>query len=123
MTRKRRDRQRAEATGRFSENLATWYLRLKGFRVLSQRYKSPLGEIDIVAKRGRLLVFAEVKARHTTDNAIRAISKQNQRRVIAAADAYLALHPHLAECDMRYDIIGIAGWRVRHIPQAWHSDD
>ncbi len=123
MTGNRRDRQRAEAAGRFSENLAAWFLRLKGYRILSQRYKTPVGEIDIVAKRGRLLVFVEVKARRTTAGAVGSVSKQNLRRVIAAANAYLARHPHLAECDIRYDIIGTAGLRLRHIPQAWRSDD
>ncbi len=123
MTRKVTERQRAEAAGRFSENLAAWFLRLKGFRILSQRYKSPVGEIDIIAKRGRLLVFVEVKARQTTDDAVEAISHKNRQRVIAAANAYLGRNAHLAECDMRYDIIGIAGWRVHHVPHAWRSDD
>ncbi len=123
MTQKRADRQRAEATGRFSENVAAWFLRLKGFRILSQRYKTPVGEIDIVAKRRNLVVFVEVKARRSTAEAITAISGQNRRRVTAAANAYIARHPHLAEHNMRYDIIAIAGWRLHHVPQAWRSDD
>ena len=123
MTPSRTARQRAEAAGRFSEQMAGWFLRLKGFGILAQRYKAPGGEIDIVAKRGGLIIFVEVKARQSMTDAIHATSNQNRRRVIAAADSFLARHPHLAECVLRYDIIAIAGWRLRHLPQAWRSDD
>ncbi|MEO1241604.1 MAG: YraN family protein [Pseudomonadota bacterium] len=123
MTPSRADRQRAEAAGRWSELLAGWYLRLKGFSILERRYKAHGGEIDIIARRGKLIVFAEVKTRQSMDDAINAISARNRRRIITAADLFIARHPHLAQCDMRYDIIAIAGWRLKHMPQAWRSDD
>ncbi len=116
-----RNRRRAERTGRIAEYLAALALIVKGFSILARRYKSPFGEIDIVARRGRLLVFAEVKARARLDDAAAAVSQTAWRRINGAAGAYLARHPHLAQCDMRYDIVAVAGPRVRHIRDAWRD--
>ncbi len=116
-------RQRAETKGRRAEHLAAWFLRLKGFSILQQRYKAPNGEIDLVAKRGRLIAFVEVKARTSIDDAIWAVTDRNRRRVSAAASAFCARHPHLADSTMRYDIIAIAGWRLQHLTNAWQDDD
>ena len=116
-------RQRAEAAGRWSERIAGLLLRLKGFAILEARYKTPVGEIDLVAKRGNLVAFVEVKARPTTEEALGAVSHHARRRIIAAADAFVSRHPHLAHCDMRYDIIAVAGWRMKHVTNAWRSDD
>lgn len=119
----RTDRQKAEAAGRWSEQLAGWYLRLKGFSILERRYKAYGGEIDIIASRSKLIAFVEVKARQSLDDAINAVSAHSRQRIINAADSFIARHPHLAQCDMRYDIIAIASWRLRHLPQAWRRDD
>jgi len=114
-----RRRRRAERSGRGAEQLAALLLRFKGFSVLARRFKAPVGEIDLVVRRGRLLVFVEVKARQSLDAATDAVSATTRRRIQAAADAFLARRPHLAQSDMRYDIIAVAGWRMRHIPDAW----
>ncbi len=119
----RTDRQRAEAAGRWSEHLAALILRLKGFTILETRYKTPVGEIDLVAKRSNLIAFVEVKARPAVEDALSAVSHRAQRRIIAAADVFVARHPHLAHCDMRYDIFAVAGWRIKHVERAWRSDD
>lgn len=119
----RADRQRAEAAGRWSEQAAGLLLRLKGYAILTTRYRTPVGEIDIVAKRGKLVAFVEVKTRPTTDEALGAVSHHARRRIIAAADAFISRHPHLAHCHMRYDIIAVAGWRMKHVTNAWRSDD
>ena len=121
MIREAAARKRAEVVGRKAEHLAAWFLRLKGFSIMAQRYKAPVGEIDLVAKRRHLLIFVEVKARKTIDAALFAVSTHNSRRISAAAAAYLARHPHLAQCDMRYDIIAVAGWRLRHVTDAWRD--
>lgn len=94
-------------------------LRAKGFAILARRFRSPLGEVDLIAKRGALLIFAEVKARDSLASAAAAVSKANERRVSAAASMFLARRADLAQCDMRYDMIAIAGWRWRHIKTAW----
>jgi len=98
-------------------------LRLKGFAIIAQRFKAPGGEIDLVAKRGRLLIFVEVKARASLDEALFAVTYANQRRISAAASLFLARKPRLADCDMRYDIFAISGLRWRHIKSAWLDDD
>lgn len=114
-------RQKAEQIGRRAEWLAALLLMFKGFSILERRLKSPAGEIDLVAKRGRLLIFVEVKARANADHAVEAVTPRNRRRVSAAAEMYLSRRPMLAECMRRYDIIAVAGWRMRHIPDAWRD--
>ncbi len=116
-------KQRAEAAGRRGERLAGLVLSLKGFTIIARRFKAHGGEIDLVAKRGKLLIFVEVKARASLDDALEAVSYANQRRVSDAASMFLAHHPRLAHCDMRYDIIAVSGWRWRHITSAWLDDD
>jgi putative endonuclease len=110
-----------DRTGRAAEIFAALALMTKGFSIIARRYKTPLGEIDLIARRGKLLIFAEVKARACLDAAAAAVSPAAWRRINNAAGAYLARHPHLARCDMRYDILAIAGWRVRHIKDAWRD--
>lgn len=114
-------RQKAERTGRRAECLAAALLTLKGFAILARRVKNPAGEIDLVARRGGLLVFVEVKARRRFDDAIEAVGPRNRSRVSAAANMYVSRRPQLAECMRRYDIIAVAGWRLRHIPDAWRD--
>lgn len=65
------ERQRAERRGRRAEKIAAWFLRAKGYAVLARRYKTPVGEIDLVARRGRTLAFVEVKARKEGEAALR----------------------------------------------------
>ncbi len=112
----------AERRGRFSEWLAALYLQLRGFSIMARRYKSPAGEIDLVARRGRLAVFAEVKARADADSAIFSVTPAARRRIAAAARMYIARKPALAECEIRYDIIAVAGWRIRHVKDAWRDE-
>jgi putative endonuclease len=116
-------KRRAEAAGRRGEMLAGLILSLKGFTIIARRFKAPGGEIDLVGKRGRLLIFVEVKARASLDDALDAVGYANQRRVSDAASMFLAHHPRLAHCDMRYDLIAVSGWRWRHIKSAWLDDD
>lgn len=114
-------RAAAEREGRRAERLAALLLALKGFRILATRFKAGGGEIDIAARRGGLLVFAEVKARRGLDDAVRAVSPGGRRRVEAAARAFLAARPHLARLGLRYDIIAVSGLRVRHMADAWRE--
>lgn len=114
-------RQHAEKVGRRAEWLAALLLMLKGFAIVERRLKNPAGEIDLIAKRGKLVIFVEVKARARTDDAIEAVTPRNRARVGAAAEMYLSRRQVLAECMRRYDIIAVAGWRMRHIPDAWRD--
>jgi putative endonuclease len=84
-----RQRQRREAAGRWAETLAVLTLRLKFYRILARRYRCPLGEIDIVAARGRTIVFIEVKARRTFEQAMESVTPRQQQRITRAAAAFL----------------------------------
>ncbi|MCK5744951.1 MAG: YraN family protein [Oricola sp.] len=116
-------RRQAERGGRRAEFLAALALMAKGFSILERRFRTPAGEVDLVAKRGSLLVFAEVKARSTADAGVEAVTAPARRRIERAAALYLARRAHLAACMMRYDILTVSGWRVRHRPDAWREGE
>jgi putative endonuclease len=116
------ERIAAFRTGLSAESRAAAYLIAKGFRILSRRWKSPLGEIDIVARRRGLLIFVEVKARATLDEAAEAVSQRQQRRVAQAAEVWLAANPKTTFTDARFDAILVAPGKLpRHIPAAFES--
>lgn len=112
-------RAEAERRGRQSETLAAWYLRLKGWRILARRVKTPRGEIDLIARRGRVVAFVEVKWRRTAAELDLAIDHYRLRRVAAAAEAVAARHVRAGD-DMRIDVLLLAPGRFpRHIVNAW----
>jgi putative endonuclease len=118
----RPERQAAFRTGISAESRAAAYLVAKGFRILARRWKSPVGEIDIVARRRRLLVFVEVKARNTLDEAAESLQARQQRRIAAAAEAWLAAYPDAGIQDFRFDAILVAPGKLpRHIPAAFEA--
>lgn len=106
------ERLRAERAGRRAETLAALYLRLKRFSILSRRLKTPVGEIDIVARRGTLLVFAEVKHRKSSDAA--AFEAVDTARIAKAAQWFLATRPEFSGLDCRFDVIVLAKGRWPH---------
>jgi putative endonuclease len=114
-------RQRAERGGRRAELIAALWLRLHGWRILAKRARTPVGEVDIVAKRGRTLAFVEVKARATAGEADLALDHFRLRRVAAAAEA---LAPRFSKPgdDLRIDAIFIVpGSLPRHVSNVWHG--
>jgi putative endonuclease len=105
-----------------AESRAAAYLIAKGYRILARRWKSPVGEIDIVARRRRLLVFVEVKARASLDAAAESLNVRQQQRIAAAAEAWLAAYPDPNILDMRFDAVLVAPGKIpRHIPAAFES--
>ncbi len=116
-------RQAAEARGRRAETLAAWMLRLKGYRIVATRLRTPLGEIDLLARRGKLLVIVEVKARATAEEAVQSVSARQQQRLAAAAGWLPSWKPGLSGCDIRFDVVAMAPGRwPRHIQNAWISN-
>ncbi len=112
-------RKAAEARGRRGERLAAWYLRLKGWRILDTRVRTPAGEVDLVAKRGALIAFVEVKVRATAAELDFAIDERRLARVAAAAEILMPRYATQGE-DIRIDVVLIApGTRPRHIEHAW----
>ena len=86
-----------EAWGRWAEGLAAWSLRLRGYRIVARRFRTPLGEIDLIAQRGRLVAFVEVKARTDLEQALVALTVRQ-----------------------RFDLVTVRPWRLpRHLADAW----
>ncbi|MBC6441008.1 MAG: YraN family protein [Rhodospirillales bacterium] len=114
----RSDRQIAEAWGRSAERLAIFALACKGYRIVARRWRAPSGEIDLVARKGRLLVAVEVKARRGGDE--HPVTLRQWLRIAKALEAYIAHNPALSQLDRRYDLVVVAPWRwPRHTPDAW----
>lgn len=106
---------------------AEWYgalwLRLKGYKILERRYKTPVGEIDVIAKKGKLIAFVEVKYRPTLDEAAFSITRTQQMRIRRAASYYLALHQDVGSFDLRFDaLLMTPHGRLRHLKNAWQAN-
>ena len=113
-------RQKAWRRGHVAEYLAAAFLMLKGYRILAIRHRTKLGEIDIVARKGDLAVFVEVKSRRDAQEAIDAVSFSSQRRIRAASDLWLARQPDFALLSQRYDIVAmLPGHWPQHFPDAF----
>jgi putative endonuclease len=109
-------------TGLSAETRAAAYLMAKGYRILERRFRTPHGEIDIVARRRHLVAFIEVKARASLDEAAYAVTPRQQARIIAAAQAWLVAHPEHAEFELRFDAMLIAPRRLpRHLLAAFDA--
>ena len=118
----RPERQVAFRFGLSAESRAAAYLIAKGFRILARRWKSPVGEIDIVARRRHLLIFVEVKARERLDDAAWSVTDRQRARIIAAAEAYLARLADETIRDIRFDAVLVAPGRIPlHIPAAFDA--
>ncbi len=116
-------RQVAFRLGLSAESRAAAFLIAKGYRILARRWRSPVGEIDIVARRRKLLVFVEVKARDNLDAAAESVTPQQKRRICAAAEAWLAANPDDTVRDMRFDAMLVAPGRLPlHIPGAFEVE-
>ncbi len=112
--------RQAEARGRRAETLGTWLLRAKGYHILARRFRTPAGELDIVARRGRTIAFVEVKARAGLEAAILSITPHQQARIMRAALLFVASRPGLAAFNMRFDVMLVAPWRLPvHMQNAW----
>lgn len=122
MTKAVPDRRRTEAyvKGQRAEHAAAEMLSRKGFKILSQRYRTRAGEIDIVAAKPGHLSFVEVKARRTCDEAAWSITPRQQRRIAGAAELWLSAFPDYRHHDMSFDAVLVAADGDPHyIPDAF----
>jgi putative endonuclease len=116
-------RQAAFKLGVSAEGRAALLLAAKGYRELARRWKSPVGEVDLVVRRGRTLVFVEVKARPHIDDAAWSVLTRQKRRIVAAAEAWLAAHPEHAGYDIRFDAVLVAPGRLpQHLVAAFEAE-
>lgn len=107
VVRKRKSYQR----GHRSEWLAALALTFKGYRILARRYRTRLGEIDLIARRGDLVLIVEVKARRTLREAMEAIQRESEQRIERAADLWLARQPDFGKLSVRFDMVAVLPWR------------
>ncbi|MEO0392513.1 MAG: YraN family protein [Pseudomonadota bacterium] len=121
-------RQSAEKRGRRAESLAAIWLQIKGYRILARRFKTPVGEIDLIVQRGAVIAFVEVKARGNKTDALQALNAQSRARITRAADWYLARRhatrmapkPHKKAEITRFDmVLVVPGRPPHHMPNAW----
>jgi putative endonuclease len=119
----RPERIAAFQRGLSAESRAALFLIAKAYRILARRWKTPFGEIDIVARRRGVVVFVEVKARGGVDEALEAVTERTKRRVMAAAELWLARNPQQSNRDMRFDVIVVTpGKMPRHIVNAFNAE-
>jgi putative endonuclease len=119
-----RARQRAQRRGRLAEWLCLWHLRLRGWQILARGWRCPAGEIDILARRGRVLAVIEVKSRAEFATAASALAPRQRRRITRAAEAFVLQHAELVGLDLRFDLMLVAPLRLpRHWSGAWRADD
>lgn len=113
-------RRRAYRLGRTAEALCVASLVLRGYRIVARGYRTPVGEIDIVARRGRVLAVIEVKARADLASAAEAIGPRQRNRILRAASHLLQRRPVLAGLELRFDAMLVAPGRLpRHLRDAW----
>ena len=105
-------RKRAYRKGIWAERVAAIYLFFKGYRIVVLRYRSKNGEVDIIARRGNLIVAVEVKARQSIDDAVWAVTYETTKRVENAADHWISRQRNASDLSLRFDIIAIRPWRL-----------
>jgi putative endonuclease len=116
-------RRQREGAGRRAETAAALWLQLKGYRILERRVRTPVGEIDLVAARGKMLVFVEVKSRATLAAAQEAVTPETRRRIAEAARLWVSRHRRMQDWRWRFDIVALAPGRLpKHLPGAWRQD-
>ncbi|MEC8847609.1 MAG: YraN family protein [Pseudomonadota bacterium] len=109
------ERRQRWRRGRRAEAWAVLWLRFKGYRILARNFRVPVGEIDVIAGRGRILALVEVKARPDLAIALAAVAPRQWQRIARAATWFAA-----ADRDWRFDLMVIRPWRrPRHLVDAW----
>ena len=108
--------------GLYAESRAAMLLIAKGYRILARRWRTPFGEIDIVARRRRALVFVEVKARERAEDAAEAVTERGKGRIVAAAELWLTHNPADAQRDIRFDVVLVTPGKIpQHIANAFDA--
>lgn len=116
-------KQKSYKQGIWAERFACLYLMFKGYRILTRRYKTSVGEVDIVACRRGILAMVEVKSRKDLSTALAALNYKSRKRIIKAALHYIASHPRYQGYGLRFDLIAIStSLKIRHLDNAWQAE-
>lgn len=119
MTTGRKEKRAIWRRGYFAEEFCRLYLLLHGYKTLAHRYKTPLGEIDLIVKRGRQIAFIEVKARKTERDGGEAVQGKSMQRIGNAAKLFLSAHPAYHTCNLRFDVMVVTSFWKRPL---WHKN-
>ena len=104
-----------------AERLAALWLGVKGYKILAKRYKTPVGEIDLIMKRKNILAFIEVKARQTHDQALESLTPKMRRRIEKAA-LYYCSHNNVEGRELRFDLVTVQPpFFIHHLDNAWQQ--
>jgi len=118
------ERQLYESEGRRAEDYAASWLRFRGYKILERRYKTREGEIDLIARKGKILACIEVKQRSKDTEAQEAVGYGAEQRIMNTAEIYVNANPDLLfeDFELRFDILYVIGkWKIRHIPDAFRN--
>lgn len=105
--------------GILAEIYVIGYLIIKGYRIIAWRYKTPVGEVDIIAGKQNILVFVEVKLRVNIDAAFESITPRMQYRISRAAKYFIAKNRRFSSHSFRFDAIAVSRFSLRHLDNAW----
>jgi len=106
--------------GHGRERRAVWWLRLKGYRILAINWRSPVGEIDLIARRGATLAVIEVKQRIDTDTAAGSLAPAQMKRLARAAALFMAQRADCSTLSVRFDLMAFGSLgRPIHLKDAW----
>ncbi len=106
--------------GHRAEWLAAFFMRCKFYRLLVVRYKTKVGEIDLIMTKGKTIIFTEVKARHTDRAGLEAISPKSRQRIQRAAESFVKTNPKYAHYNWRFDAVVVRPYRIPcHLKDAW----
>lgn len=119
-------KKQAYKRGLWAENIAALYLFFKGYRILAKRYKTPVGELDLVAFKKDTLIVVEVKSRTYMEDALQAITPRAQKRIEKAAQYFLAKRPDFVSCSVRFDVVALGRskpwvFSLKHLDNAWQA--
>lgn len=115
-------KKQAYFRGLLAEILAALYLMIKGYKILKWRYKTPQGEIDLIAYDNDYLVFAEVKQRTSIDEGLLSLTPQMRARISRAALHFIAQNRGYADKNMRFDLLAVKlPCTIHHLDNAWQS--
>lgn len=120
-TKNLKTKRQYEQKGRLAEKWASLFLQLKGYKILKRRYQNPLGEIDLILQKGRSIIFCEVKARHSLNVGLEALSSHQRRRIINGARYFQTKNLTFQSYDYRFDYLIVHGWRCYHLKNAWQA--
>lgn len=121
-------KKKAYRWGQGAEWLSILFLILKGYRILARRFKCKSGEIDLIARKGNVICFIEVKARKTRQEALNAVSAKQQQRIIKAAEWYLVRNiygknDNRQGFSCRFDLMAVEPWGLpTHVKDAWRTE-